>query len=99
MSKSINKTKIIREALAKGLTGRSLGAFLTGTSSRTNISMLVGAAIDASVVALQEARDLNMPVMIADDGYLCFLHPDGSVEKLGKMKRSRVRVPSTFTIG
>jgi hypothetical protein len=98
MQRKKSKDEIIERALAGGLVGTALGALLTGKSEDTITAALVGAAIGASVKALKEAKEYNMPVMIEENGILFQLNPDGSKIQIRKLRISTKRIPQVFSI-
>lgn len=95
--KGNNSDEIIEGALAGGLIGAALGAFLLGRRG-TLAAALLGAAIGASVNAIKEAEEHDIPVMIEEDGVLYYLNPDGTKKRIRKIKRSVTKLPSRFTL-
>jgi hypothetical protein len=98
-SRKKNKDEIIEGALSSGLIGASLGALLTGKSKDSLVAALLGAAIGASVSALDEAKENNLHVLIEENGFLYELSPDGKKKQIKKLKRSNKSIPLRFQIG
>ena len=92
------KRNKIQEALEEGKVGATLGSLITGKSERAVASMLLGAAIDASVKALEEAMELGIPVMYEEGGVIYKAMPNGEQKKVKTLKKNTVEVPSTFKL-
>ena len=62
------RNKVIEAAIAGGAIGAVLGAIVTGKKKDSFIAALVGAAIGASRIALDEAKELDVPVLYDRNG-------------------------------
>jgi len=93
-----NKDEIIEGALAGGIIGAALGAFLTGKGRNTIVSALVGAAIGASVKARKEAQSLNVPIMYEEEGEVYLIHPDGRKEYIKTKETRKGSIPRKFSL-
>ena len=93
-----NRDEIIEGAIKGGAIGAALGAILTGKTQTTLVASLVGAAIGASIQAQKEAKEHNLSVLVEENGYLVKIFPNGEKQKVRKLKRTEVKIPSTFTI-
>lgn len=92
----LDNNDIIKAAIASGLIGAALGALFTGKSEKAFASLIVGAAIGASLKALEKAKDTNVPVLYEDNGSIFRLHPDGTNEFVREVEQQEVNIPETF---
>lgn len=92
------KNDIIKKLIARGVTGGALGTFFTGKGKRSDVSILVGAALGASVVALDEALETGEPVLFEEDGFIYRLYPDGRQEFVRAIEHKKVNVPKKFSL-
>lgn len=99
MSKRKSKDEIIEHALIGGFLGSALGALLTGKTKNTFASAIAGAAIGASLKAIEEAKDLETPVMYEEGGKIYRVYSDGRKEFVKELEKTKVKVPLKFTIG
>ncbi len=97
MSKD-NRDDIIEGALAGGLIGAALGAFLTKKGNGTLVAALVGVAIGASIKAQKEAKKLEFPVLYEHNGKLFREYSDGRREFLENIPYSEVDIPDNFEL-
>ena len=93
-----NTGEVIESALAGGIVGAALGALLTGKSKGTLASALLGAAIAASVKALGEAKENNLPVLFEENGVLYMLYPDGTKKLVKESGKKHRTIPLNFEI-
>lgn len=92
------KEEFILAAIAGGLVGAALGAVLTGKGKHTVISALAGAAIGASLVALKEAKEIDIPVLYEEDGVIYRDFPNGRREVVRQLTKVESNIPQTFSL-
>ncbi len=92
--------KTIEAAIEGGIFGAALGALITGKSKNTLAAIIVGAAIGASIKAAEEAKKTNIPILYAIEDKIYRFYPDGRIEYVKDIKRSKtkVNIPKNFEI-
>lgn len=93
-----SKEDLIESALLLMAIGSALGSVLTGKSRNTIAAAIAGAAIGASLKAIEEAKEISTPVMYEENGKIYKVYSDGKKEYVKTIKKSKVKVPSTFSI-
>lgn len=93
-----HKHQIIEEAISNGITGRALGALLTGKNKRTIVADLVGTAIEASLEALKEAKKIAIPFMFEENGKIYKQYSNGEIEFVRNLAKPSHKIPSQFFI-
>lgn len=92
------KNDIIKKLIAGGIVGGALGALFTKESKDSKASILLGAALGASVVALDKAVSTGEPVLFEEDGFMYRLYPDGHQELVREIEHEEIDIPKNFSL-
>lgn len=89
---------VFKSLIAGGLVGAGLGALLTGKKDDTILGAIAGGAIMATLKASEEAKEMNFPVYIMEEGNLYERMPDGTKKFIRAIRSKRKKYQSNYKL-
>ena len=92
-----DESEILEKLIAGGLVGAALGALIKNDKTVVTLGALAGAAVFASYYASEKAKEVDMPLIVEEDGALYELWK-GKKKLIKKLPKSSTKIQKEFLL-
>jgi hypothetical protein len=94
-----NDDEIIESLILGGLIGAALGALISDKKGEgATLGLMAGAALLATFKANEQAKQTNLPMYFAENGYLYQRQSDGTKKLIREIGKPSVTLQEHFTL-
>lgn len=95
-----NNDEILQSLIAGGLIGAALGALIADKDKQSGAELgaLAGAVLFATFKANENAKKVNIPMIVEENNAIYEISPDGTKRFIKEIPKSKIEIPSNFIL-